>query len=325
MKNKTFFKKYVLAVFSVLIAVSTVAGGFVVFAISKQANNSAPIAENQELATYKNIPLSGTLSAVDPDGDILTFFLTRLPKKGNVEISEDGSFTYTPNEDKKGKDSFSFTATDINGNVSADATVSIKIRSQTTDVCYADLTGTDYEYDALCLAENGIYVGECIGSSHFFSPTENVTRGEFLSMCMNICSVEPLKDISKTGFYDDESIPMWTKPYVATALMAGIVKGYKDDSGNVVFQPNDPITYSEAVVMLDNVLNITDVSAQMQVFADTCPVWAAQSAANLSSCNIITNIPSGTLTRGEAAKMLSAAITVIENRNNTTSLFGFDY
>ena len=326
MKKKHFFKRTALSAIALVLAISMLAGGVSVLANDfLMTENASPIAENQNLSTYKNISLSGTLSAVDPDGDLLKYALTRLPKKGTAEVNEDGSFTYTPFENKKGKDSFSFSATDTHGNTSENATVNIKIKSQKTDVCYTDLEGTNYEYDAICLAENGVYIGEQIGSSYFFSPDTTVSRGEFLSMCMNMCSVDTLKDITKTGFFDDDSFPMWTKPYIATALMAGIVKGYKDDAGNTVFQPNEPITYSEAVVILDNVLNITDVSSDIQVFSGACPVWAVQSAANLSSCNIITNISSGTLSRGEAAKMLSAALTVLENRASGSSLFETEY
>ena len=326
MKNRAFLGRAVTSIVSLILAVALLTCGIAALADdSKTVIGSVPIAENLEVSTYKNIPLSGTLAAIDPDGDALFFALTRAPKKGTAVIEENGNFVYTPNENKKGKDSFSFTVTDAAGNISSDATVSIVIKSQTTDVCYSDLSGTEYEYDALCLAENGIYVGERIGSSYFFSPSSAVTRGEFLSMCMNMCGVDTLNDITKTGFYDDDSIPMWTKPYVATALMAGIVKGYKDNAGNTVFQPNEPITYSEAVVMLDKVLNITDVSADIKVFADSCPVWAAQSAANLSSCNIISKISSGLLTRGEAAKMLVGAINVMENRDSATSPLEFNY
>lgn len=314
------------SVLSLVLAVCLLAGSLTALADnSAGAANSAPIAENLELSTYKNIPLTGTLSAMDPDGDPLTFALTKEPKKGTVEITEDGSFTYIPNENKKGKDSFKFTAADNNGNTSTEATVSVKIKSQTTDICYADLDGSSYEYDALCLAENGVFVGEKIGSDHFFSPDATVTRGEFLSMCMNMCGVDTLSDITETGFYDDASIPMWTKPYVATALMAGIVQGYEDDDGNTVFSPDEPVTYSEAVVILDNVLDITDVSSDLEVFSASCPVWAYQSVANLSACNIISDstLSSGELSRGEAAKMLSASLSVLESRDEGSSLFSW--
>ena len=88
------------------------------------AENGAPIAENLELTTYKNVAVTGQFSAVDPEGDILTFRLVDKPARGAVTLPEDGSteFVYTPFENKTGKDSFTYVAVDAVGNTSAPAT-----------------------------------------------------------------------------------------------------------------------------------------------------------------------------------------------------------
>lgn len=326
-KNKAFFR-IIPAALAVLIAVS--AAGFSASAVRESAEvieNSAPIAENLELSTYRNVPVSGRLSAMDPEGDELIFLISREPRRGTVELCENGDFTYTPFSDKKGKDSFTFTAVDSCGNISAEATVSLKIKPQTTDICYADMEYSNSAYDAVCLVENGIFIGEKIGGNYFFSPDAAVTRSEFLAMCMSMCGIENISDITKTGFSDDDSIPDWSKPYVATALMAGIVRGYKDETGSVVFSANAPISYSEAVVILDNALNITDIDASDDDYTGVCPTWAYQSAANLASCRIIAEVnaagSSAVLTRADAAKMLSASLNVLENRSSGRSLFGW--
>ena len=99
-------------------------------------DNNAPIAENLEIQTYKNVSVSGQFSAVDPDGDILTFRLVSKPARGSVEISTDGSgtFIYTPYENKSGKDTFTYAAVDSVGNVSAEATVKINISKAKTKI-----------------------------------------------------------------------------------------------------------------------------------------------------------------------------------------------
>jgi len=283
--------------------------------------NSAPVAENLEFATYKNISITENLSAKDPEGDTVTFEITREPKKGIVEVNDEGEFTYTPLENKKGKDSFSYTAKDSAGNISQPATVSIKIKTQTTDICYADLKNSDCRYDAICLAEKGVFVGEKLGNEYFFQPDAEITRGEFLSMCLNICDVEILDDINKTGFYDDSEIPQWSKPYIATALMSGIVHGYEDSDSNVVFSANSPISYKEAAVILNNTLNITDVNTDT-VFNESYPSWAVQAMSNLISCDVIERTGAETkdvLTRADAAKMLVSALDVLQNRSISTS------
>ena len=58
--------------------------------------NSAPVAENLTLTTYRNVALSGRLAAVDPEGDLLTFQLVDKPARGAVTISEDGSGSFLP-------------------------------------------------------------------------------------------------------------------------------------------------------------------------------------------------------------------------------------
>lgn len=316
-------------IISALLVIAAAASGFGALAAEGGVDmkNSAPIAENIELATYKNVSVSGRLSAMDPDGDAVRFAVKKEPKKGSVELCDGGEFVYTPYKNKKGTDSFTYVAFDAFENVSAEAAVSIKIKSQSTDVCYADMDGNSAHYDAICLAENGIFIGERIGTSYFFSPEATVTRSEFLAMCMTMCGVENLDDITKTGFADDAAIPAWSKPYVATALTAGIVRGYRSTSGNIVFSADAPISYSEAVVILDNVLDITDVSAGAFDAECSCPAWAYQSASNLASCRIITDVgaagSTAVMTRADAAKMLSASIDVLESRPKRVSLFGW--
>ena len=56
------------------------------------ASNSAPVAENQELETYRGVSVGGRLKAWDADGDALTFELAVEPMKGEVAIDADGCF-----------------------------------------------------------------------------------------------------------------------------------------------------------------------------------------------------------------------------------------
>lgn len=91
------------------------------------AKAPAPTAENLELTTYRNTPYVGKLSAHDLDGGTLSFEITTFPVKGSIELLKDGSFIYTPAENKKGRDYFGYKAFDHEGNWSQEATVIIKI------------------------------------------------------------------------------------------------------------------------------------------------------------------------------------------------------
>lgn len=293
---------------------------------SSSGTNYAPIAENLSFTTFKDVAVHGEFSAVDPEGDLLSFRIAAQPHKGSVEISG-SSFVYTPEAGKKGRDSFSYNAVDAAGNISDEATVDISIEKANVKISYSDMAGHDAQYAALRLAEAGIYVGEQIGSSYYFKPEETLSRGEFLTLCLNTVGIEPLEGISRTGFHDDVNIPMWEKAYVSTALMAGVVQGYSTDSGEIVFASSEKINGAEAMVMLNNALKIADVSSVSSAFEsdDAAPAWAAQAAANLSACSIISGRvrPSDELTRGEAAKMLSASLDLLAEREDTNSLLSW--
>jgi len=274
--------------------------------------NAAPVAENLTLTTYRGIAVTGRFRSIDPEGDAVTYAVSVPPKKGDVDIDGD-CFTYTPREGKKGRDSFTYVAVDAVGNVSSEAAVSVEIKKQATKVTYADMEGHASRYAATALAEAGVFTGEKIGERWFFVPADSVTRGEFLVMCMELVGAEPFEGLTRTGFYDDGDIPLWEKPYVAAALMADVISGYKDETGRAVFLPAGPVTYAEASVILNNLLDLTDV-AVMAAEDDTCPVWASQAAANLTSCGVGSTLTdyAAPLTRADAAELLLGASALLE-------------
>ena len=71
-------------------------------------------------------------------------------------------------------------------------------------------------------------------------------------MAMAATGLEPLEDVTLTGFYDDEAIPTWAKGYVSSALKAGAIQGSLDQEGQPVFGSGETVTRGEATVMLDN-------------------------------------------------------------------------
>ena len=279
-------------------------------ALSALAANGAPVAENLEITTYRNVCVGGRLSAVDPEGDALSYEISTEPSKGTVELAEDGRFVYTPDANRKGRDYFGYRAIDSTGARSQEATVIVKIEKQKSQTSYADMAGHPSAYAATALAEYGIFSAESVGGVQVFSPEREVTRAEFLTMCMSLGENELLSGVLATGFADDAEIDAWLKPAVATALMDGVVSGYSVDGG-AVFAPNEAVTRQEAAVMLDNVLDTTEAAA-----SDTAPAWAAEAVGNLSACGVITEGEafSEPLTRADAAEMLIRALGVLKAR-----------
>lgn len=277
--------------------------------------NSAPIAENLSLSTYKGIAITSRFSATDPDGDPVTFQIVDSPARGQVTVDETdtAAFWYTPYEGKKGKDSFTYVAIDDKGNMSEPATVKIVIEKQTSKVTYSDMTGEASAFAATRLAEDEIYIGRQVGDLYCFDPGETFTREEFLALAMDVAGMEPLENTTLTGFYDDDSISVWAKGYVSAALIDGTVQGSLNGQGQAIFRGNAEITYAEAMVIIDRLLAIGDVEAVPTMAA---PAWAAQSAANMEAVAVISPAAqlNSTLTRSDAAQMLSAMLDVMESR-----------
>lgn len=272
---------------------------------------AAPIAENLEISTYRNVSVGGTLKATDPDGDVLKFEIATPPSKGEIELKDNGSFVYTPEKGKRGRDYFGYKAVDAAGNTSAEATVIIKIEKQKTKIAYSDMDGSGAYCAAVALAENNIFIGENIGGQYVFSPNDPVTRAEFLTMCLKLTGSDILSGVITTGFADDSEIPTYIKPYVSTALLSGIISGYSNGVNTAVFNGGNYISYPEAAVMLNKALNLTDVSAES--YGDTVPMWAAQACANLSACRISNYSDVPQLTRADCAMLLYNAMNIIED------------
>ena len=76
--------------------------------------NDSPLAVNGTLNVQEDVPQSGTLSAVEVDGQAVTFALGANGARGTAVITNPttGAFTYTPAPGETGSDSFTFTASD---------------------------------------------------------------------------------------------------------------------------------------------------------------------------------------------------------------------
>ena len=90
--------------------------------------NDTPVAVDGALNTNEDTTGSGTLAATDPDGQPLTFSIIANGTRGTALITDaaTGAFTYTPNANANGADSFTFKVNDghLDSNV---ATVLISV------------------------------------------------------------------------------------------------------------------------------------------------------------------------------------------------------
>ena len=247
-----------------------------------------PVAQDSALETYKNLSHEGKLLASDPEEQKLTYTLVRQPRRGTVELREDGSFLYTPKKNKVGVDSFTFTAADPAGNVSREATVTVQILKPVDAMLYRDTAGTDCRFSAEWLRNTGLFAGEQVAGETFFFPDKTVTRGEFLSMLVNLLEI-PVEEVNA---------PDWVQPYLDAAIRSGLVTGWQQES----FHMSEAITGAEAAVMLQNALDLP-VGHEEISFDEEVPTWAATSLAVMAE-NGVALEADAPLTRAQAAQIL---------------------
>ena len=268
--------------------------------------DKAPVAEDSAVETYKNLPNEGTLKVTDPEGQSMTFTVTRQPKRGQVTIGEDGTFLYTPKKNKVGVDSFVYTATDPAGNVSREATVTVRILKPADATQYTDTAGSAHRFAAEWMKNTGLFVGEQIGGEYCFHEQRPVSRGEFVAMAVKLLGIPVDGDASFTGYTDET--PNWLKPYLAAALRAGMTAGLPVAES---FGAELTITGAEAAVMLQNAMDLT-ISTVMAEPEAGVPDWAVNAVTAMSD-NGIEVFAGEALTRGQVAQLLYQVSLVAED------------
>ncbi len=123
--------------------------------------NTAPVAAGDAYTTdedvFLNVPAVGLLvNDSDPEGDPLSASLVNGPgpNNGTVVVNPDGSFTYTPNANFNGTDTFTYAASD--GAESAPATVTITVTPVNDAPVAVDGAYTAYLDTPLAVAVPGV-------------------------------------------------------------------------------------------------------------------------------------------------------------------------
>lgn len=91
-------------------------------------SNLAPTARDDTFATDEDVELRGDVLAndSDADGQPLTASLLSGPADGSLDLSPDGTFTYRPDPDWSGTDSFTYRASDGQATATARATITVR-------------------------------------------------------------------------------------------------------------------------------------------------------------------------------------------------------
>ncbi len=285
--------------------------------------NLAPTVNSESVSTsvLSGISTGVSVSASDPDGDEMTWFVTEFPKKGTLTLSasEDGLFVYTPDENKRGRDSFTVYARDEYGNWSEPVTVDIKIGKNKTGIEYSDLGGLAVYSDAVKMTAAGVMNGNTADGVTYFDPEKAVTREDFITMLMKTVGLDEIPEVAPVGFADDGEISNGARNYCRAAKKLGLVNGSTVD-GELYFNPKSEITHAEAAVILNNLIGVDESVGEkaVSVFAEdsVVPVWARSAVGAMHTIGVMKLADGGAsalsvLTRADVAKILAAVMDMV--------------
>lgn len=272
------------------------------------------------IETYKDLTTAGTMSAYDPEGDEITYEITRYASHGRISLTDchTGAYVYTPDPGYVGQDSFDYVVRDRYGNYSTSATVSILVSARPASVTYADIDGEGNAAAILAVSEWGLMNGTRVGSETYFKPSASVSRLEFLVTAMEAAGItaETVATAAAPELADMESIPEAMRTYVSYAMQKGYIGG-KSVDGKLYFRPDEQIARAEAAVVLSNIIGYA-VEDTVTAFADeqSMPVWSEQAFTSLRALGVL-QCPDGNahaekiMTRGDTAEWLYRTVKLM--------------
>ncbi|NQX61686.1 Ig-like domain-containing protein [Paenibacillus qinlingensis] len=217
--------------------------------------NTKPVASGSNNATQVGIPVSGTVSATDAEGQALTYTVVTQPTHGSVVMQTNGGYTYTPTAGYTGSDSFTFKAND--GLLDSDpATVTLTVTLGNTvptatsatysveanHVLTGTLGGYDGDGDSLTYSvvtqpTHGTLTLD--GNGYTYTPTAGYSGPDSFSYKVNDGQVDSAPATVTLTVTRANTVPTATSATYsveANHVLTGTLGGYDADG--------DPLTYS---------------------------------------------------------------------------------
>ena len=246
---------------------------------SLKTENKAPTAEPVTVYTKQNVTLYSNVNVNDPEGDGVNCAVLLQPSHGLLKISGEGAFSYKPDTNYTGTDSFVCVFEDEYGNAGEPVTVKVKTEMNTSGIVYSDISEDKAEYGAYLLAERGIFTGQRIGEHAYFEPEKTVSRADFIVMAMKAAGYSPnVYSPLRDGFTDASKLTEQQRGYVVTAMSAKVIEAEESDAG-LMIRPTDNITKKEAYAVISS---LTDKTVT-PVSDGTKPLTRAEAAVLLAS------------------------------------------
>ena len=248
---------------------------------SLKTENKAPEADPISVYTKQNVTAHSKINVSDPENDKTSCAVVSQPSHGLLTINGDGEFSYTPDRNHIGNDSFVCRFEDDYGNMSEPVTVKIKTERNKSGIVYSDMSKNKAEYAAYLLAEKGILTGQIIGDTASFEPYKTVSRADFIVMAMKAAGYSPnVYSPLRDGFADASKLTDQQRGYVVTAMSARVIEAEERD-GSLVIRPTDDITEKEAYAIISSLSDKTAPPAS--AFASDKPLSRADAAVMLAA------------------------------------------
>jgi hypothetical protein len=302
-----------------------------------------PVAHNATHRVFINTSRSGTLTATNPSGYTpLTFDLSRTTRNGTLYFNSRGTFTYTPDKDFVGTDTFTFTVSNPHAK-SAIATITLSVSNvlaptasnSSIEVNYhgtvnGTLTGFDPNIPALGL---GFIIETQPTKGSITSFDKDTGRYTYQHRTAGLVS-DHFTFRTTNGYRESNNATVTIKinPPAPTAyrdmtthwagFSAGVLKTLDLAVGEEIqkmfyFNPSKNVTRREFALFLNSVMGIPLSTNKVSHFADVHDTYLIESLNALYERGISTGTlvgtrlffyPERTVTRIEAMRMIDNAM-----------------
>lgn len=292
-------------------------------------NTLESVALDTTYQVNKNDTLEGSFEATAASGETFNYSVVTEPTHGTLthEDLSNASFTYEPEKDFVGEDSFTFRL-ESGDKFSNVATISITVKETEPLIpfYYEDMQQHWANYSASHLAARNYIVGEKIAGDYYYYPEKVMTRGDFLVFLLSIVDPDGTAEEADVTFADADTIPDWLLKKAKVAYNLKILNGVGTRSALYLY-PDRTITRSEAFIMLDNALaafaDYKDTENDVSYLDKAeIPDWALQAIKNLSSYKVVQGSynyinPNGLVTRGQGAELCYKLLKELETSKLT--------
>lgn len=168
--------------------------------------------------------------------------------------------------------------------------------------------GAWYTEELAQALESGFVSGT---SSTTFSPSANVTRGQFVTMLGRMLDVNTADYTAKT--FDDVDPSSWYGPYVSWAAE----KGYVNGVSKTAFAPSNNITFEQMGVILSNYIDKSGVvltpSSTFSGYADfgSVSTWAQSSMMLMAMYDLLPVSADGAVRPGSSVTRAEAVVSLV--------------